>query len=104
MVRWCWVHIQCRGVLLIWIIVGQRPFALAVGVGGSCLDIFTLLYLFSPLSSSLGDGPIETEILSQRALKPKTTNQLINCIGAKGEARRPLIFLTLLQTLQRRIR
>ena len=24
---------------------------------------------------SLGDGPIQTEILTQRAVKPKTTNQ-----------------------------
>ena len=28
-----------------------------------------------PLSLSLGDGPVWTEILSQRAVKPKTTNQ-----------------------------
>ena len=40
------------------IIVGQGPIALAVGVGGDCLDIFTLFFLFSPLSPSLGDGPI----------------------------------------------
>ena len=33
-VRWCWVNFQCRGVLLIWIIVGQGPIALAVGAGG----------------------------------------------------------------------
>ena len=31
-------------------IVGQGPIALAVGAGGGCLDIFTLLYPFSPLS------------------------------------------------------
>ena len=37
----------------IWIIAGQGPIALAVGEGGCCLDIFTLLYLFSPLSPSL---------------------------------------------------
>ena len=36
----------------IWMIVGQGPIALAVGAGG-CLDIFTLLYPFSPLSLSL---------------------------------------------------
>ena len=36
----------------IWVIVGQGPTALAVGAGGGCLDIFTLLYLFSPLSPS----------------------------------------------------
>ena len=37
----------------IWMIVGQGPIALAVGAGRGCLDIFTLLYLFSPLSPSL---------------------------------------------------
>ena len=58
-----------------WIRVGQGPAALAVGAGGGCLDIFTLLYPFSPFSPSRGDGPIYTEILSQRAVKPKTTNQ-----------------------------
>ena len=34
-------------------IVGQGPTALAVGAGVGCLDIFTLIYLFSPLSPSL---------------------------------------------------
>ena len=37
----------------IWTIVGQGPIALAIGAGGGCLDIFTLLYLFSPVSPSL---------------------------------------------------
>ena len=37
----------------IWITVGQGPTALAVGAGGGCLDIFTLIYPFSPLSPSL---------------------------------------------------
>ena len=36
-----------------WIIVGQGPIALAVGAGGGCLDIFTLLCLFASLSPSL---------------------------------------------------
>ena len=35
------------------IIVGQGPTALAVGAGGGCLDIFTLIYPFSSLSPSL---------------------------------------------------
>ena len=39
----------------IWMIVEQGPIALAVGAGGGCLDIFTLLCLFS---LSLGDGLI----------------------------------------------
>ena len=58
MVRWCWVNFQCRGVLLIWIKVGQGPTALAVVAGGGCLDIFTLFYHFLSFSLSLGDGPI----------------------------------------------
>ena len=37
--------------------------------------IFSLVYLFSFLSPSLEDGPIKSEILSQRAVRPKTTNQ-----------------------------
>ena len=35
------------------ITVEQRPTALAVGAGGGCLDIFILIYPFSPLSPSL---------------------------------------------------
>ena len=38
--------------------VGQGPITLAVGAGGSGLDIFTLIYPFSSFSLSLGDGPI----------------------------------------------
>ena len=43
-----------------------------------------LSFLFS-FSLSLGDGPIQIEILSQRAVKPKTTNQqrpvyIVGCI------------------------
>ena len=34
-------------------IVGQGPTALAVGAGGSCLDIFTLIYPYSPPPPSL---------------------------------------------------
>ena len=59
-VRGCWVNFQCRGVLLIWIRVGQGPTALAVGAGGGCLDIFSQarLSFLSSVSLSLGDGPI----------------------------------------------
>ena len=48
--RWCWVNFQC---LLIWIKVGQGPTALAVGTGGGCLDIFSLVCPF-PVFLSLG--------------------------------------------------
>ena len=37
----------------IWMIVGQGHIALAVGAGGGCLDIFTLIYPFSPRSPPL---------------------------------------------------
>ena len=39
-VRRCWVNFQCRGVLLIWLLVGQGPIVLTVGAGEGCLDIF----------------------------------------------------------------
>ena len=50
--QWCWVNFQCRGVLLIWIIVGQGPTALAVGAGGGCMDIISpiISFFFFPLS------------------------------------------------------
>ena len=39
--------------------IWQGPTGLVLGAGGGCLDIFTLLYPYSPLSPiSLGDGPI----------------------------------------------
>ena len=60
----------------IWITVGQGPTALVVGAGVGCLDIFTLIYPFlSSFALSFGDGLILTEILSKKAVKPKTTNQ-----------------------------
>ena len=34
------VNFQCRGVLLIWIIVGQGPIELLVDAGGGRLDFF----------------------------------------------------------------
>ena len=57
-VRRCWVNFQCRGVLLIWIIVGQGPIALAVGAGGGVWTFFSHLSLLFSFSLSLGDGPI----------------------------------------------
>ena len=41
---------QCRGILLIWIIVGQEPTVLAVSAVRGCLDNFSLdlvSFLFS---------------------------------------------------------
>ena len=45
--------IVSEGRPTIWMIVGQGPIALAVGAGRGCLDIFSLVYHFSPLSPSL---------------------------------------------------
>ena len=45
------------GVLLLWINIWQGLTALAVGAGGGCLDIFSLVYPF-PVFLLLGDDPI----------------------------------------------
>ena len=75
-VRWCWVNFQCRGAQLIWIIVGQGPIALAVGAGGGCLDIFSLVYHFSFLSPSLWQtARYRLKYCLKGPLSPKTTNQ-----------------------------
>ena len=68
----------------IWITVGQGPTALAVGADGGCLDIFTLIYPFFPISPSLWET---TEILSQRAVKPKT-NQLYRAVSQREGERK----------------
>ena len=75
-VRWSWVNFQCRGVPLVWIRVGQGPTALAVGAGGGCLDIFTLIYPFSSLSPSLWETTrYRLKYCLKGSLSPKTTNQ-----------------------------
>ena len=81
MVRWCWTNFQCWDVLLIWIIVGQGPTVLTVGAGGGCLDIFSLLCHFSLLSPSLWETVRYRLKLSQRTVKPKTTNQNLSETG-----------------------
>ena len=51
-VRSSWVNFQCRGVLLVWIRVGQGPTALAAGAGGVvCTFLLStiLSLLFLPL-------------------------------------------------------
>ena len=75
-VRWSWVNFQCRGVLLVWIRVGQGPTALAVGAGGGCLVIFILIYPFSSLSPSLWETTrYRLKYCLKGSLSPKTTNQ-----------------------------
>ena len=46
-------YLPVAGRPTIRMIVGQGPTALSLSAGGGCLDIFTLIYLFSPLSPSL---------------------------------------------------
>ena len=49
-----------------------------LAVGAGCLDIFTLVHHFFLLSSSLADGPIKTEILSQKVVKPQNNHPTNN--------------------------
>ena len=77
MVPWC-----SRGKLpvpgrpTIWIIVGQGPTALAVGVCGGCFDIFTLIYpFFSPSPSLWETARYRLKYCIKGPLNPKLTNQ-----------------------------
>ena len=62
----------------IWIKVGQGLTALAVGAGWDCLDIFTLIYPFSPLSPSLWEtARYRLKYCLKGPLNPKQpTNQI----------------------------
>ena len=64
------------------ITVGQGPTALAVGAGGGCLYIFTLIYHFSPLSPSLWEmARYRLKYCLKRPLKPnQPTNQPTNAL------------------------
>ena len=60
-----------------WITVGQGPAALAVGAGWGCLDIFTLIYLFSPLSPSLWEtARYRLKYCLKGPLNPKQTTKI----------------------------
>ena len=74
-VRWCCVNFQCRGVLQFGY-SRARAYCARSRCGCGLFGHFYshLSFLFS-FSLSLGDGPIWTEMLSQRAVKRKTTNQ-----------------------------
>ena len=76
-VRWCWVNFQCRGVLLIWIIVGQGPIALA-GASGVCLNNFSLVYLLFFFSLPFWEtGRYRLKYCQKGPLHPKQpTNQI----------------------------
>ena len=60
-------------------IVGQGPTVLAVGAGGCCLDIFTLIYPFFPLSPSLWEtARYRLKYCLKGPLNPKPTNQIFS--------------------------
>ena len=63
--------------------VGQGPTALAVGAGGGCLDIFTLIYPFSSLSPSLWEtARYRLKYCLKGPLNPKQpTNQSFHIIN-----------------------
>ena len=84
--RWCWVNFQCRGVLLIVIIVQQEPTALTVGAGGGGFDIFTLVYQFSFLSPSLW----ETARYKLKYCLKGPLSWLVGCFGLNGPLRQYL--------------
>ena len=72
----------------VWITVGQGPTALAVGAGGSCLDIFTLIYPFSPLSPSLWEtARYRLKYCLKGSLNPN--NQPTNFKGPQANSRDP---------------
>ena len=70
------------GCPTIWIRVGQGPTVLAVGAGGGCFDIFTLIYHSSPLSSSLWEtARYRLQYCLNGLLNPKQpTNQPTNAV------------------------
>ena len=86
----------------IWIKVGQGPTALAVGADGGCLDIFTLIYPFSPLSPSLWEtARYRLKYCLKGPLNPKQpTNQMHSYgISRDGELfsyQMRIVFLTIL--------
>ena len=61
--------------------VGQGPIALAVGAGGGCLDIFSLVYHFSILTPSLWEtARYRLKYCLKGPLSPKTINQSITTV------------------------
>ena len=77
--------LQVLGRPTIWIIKGQGLIALAVGAGGGCFDIFTLIYPFFPFSPSLwGTARHRLKYCLKWLLNPKQpTNQDCSNEGAR---------------------
>ena len=61
------------------ITVGQGPIVLAVGAGGGCLDIFSLIYHFSFLSPSLWEtARYRLKYCLKGPLSPKQPTNLLD--------------------------
>ena len=68
------MNFQCRGVLQLWMIVGQGPIVLAIGAVGVVWTFFSLVYLFSFLSPSLWEtARYRLKYCLKGPLNPKTT-------------------------------
>ena len=66
-----------QGRLLIWIVVGQGPTALAVDAGVGCFDIFSPVCHFFLLSVSLWEtARYRLKYCLKGPLSPKPTNQI----------------------------
>ena len=83
----------------IWITVGQGPTALAVGAGGGCLDIFTLIYLFSPLSPSLWEtARYRLKYCLKGPLNPKQPTKILTLLQIIRQLYQILSALTIIYT------
>ena len=84
-VRWCWANFQCRGVLLIWIRVGQGPSVPAVGAVGVVWTFFLSSIISLSFSLSLWEtSRYRLKYCLKGPLSPKQpTNQLYlrKCMG-----------------------
>ena len=83
-------------------IVGQGPIALAVGAGGGCLDIFTLIYLFFFLSPSLWEtARYRLKYCLKGPLNPNQPTKMGHAyiLMSKGQSLRSILSLDLLFTV-----
>ena len=64
------------------------------GCGLGLFGYFSVVYHFSPVSLSLGDGPIYTEILYQRAVKQQNNQQQLVDTLDQGPVVQSIVSLT----------
>ena len=77
------------------ITVGQGPTALVLDAGGGCLDIFTLIYNFSPLSPSLREtARYRLKYCLKGPLNPKPTNQPTSTENRQSRCFKWSVYLT----------